>query len=193
MSSAGLSLAGGLGLAVAVTRFRFHGRKLLSGAVLLPMFVPGVVLGLGLLPVVRWSGLWGTTVALAAAHALVSLPVVFLLTRAALSGLDPDVDRAARGLGAGPWTAFRRVTLPLISPAVLTGGVIAVVLSANEFIVAVFLATPRKRTLPAALWPEARDQETPLLAAAACLTVLATAVGMAVAAAIWRSAGRPTR
>jgi ABC-type spermidine/putrescine transport system permease subunit II len=180
------SLVGGLGLAVAVTRFHFRGRRVLSGAVLLPMFVPAVVLGMGLLPLVRAAGLQGTTAAVAAAHSLASLPVVFLLMRAALERTDPDLEGAARGLGAGPCTAFRRVTLPLISPAILAGVVIAFILSANEFTLSVFLTTPRTKTLPAALWPEARDRETPILAAASCLTTLVTLVGMAVAARLLR-------
>jgi ABC-type spermidine/putrescine transport system permease subunit II len=172
------SLAGGLGLAVAVTRFHFRGRTLLAGAVLLPLFVPAVVLGMGLLPFVALAGLRGTVAALAAAHSLVSLPVVFLLLRSALLQADPDLERAARGLGAGPWGAFRRVTLPLIAPAVLAGAVVALILSANEFTLSLFLGTPRVRTVPAALWPEARDRDTPLLAAASCLTVLVTLLGV---------------
>jgi putative spermidine/putrescine transport system permease protein len=172
------SLVGGLGLAVAVTRFHFRGRTFLSGAVLLPLFVPAVVLGMGLLPLLARTELRGTVAALAAAHSLVSLPVVFLLLRSALTQADPDLERAARGLGAGPWGAFRRVTLPLIAPAVLAGAVVALILSVNEFTVSLFLGTPRVRTVPAALWPEARDRETPLLAAASCLTVLVTLAGM---------------
>jgi len=142
------------------------------------LFVPPVVLAMGMLPLVMIAGLRGTVFALAAAHALVSLPVVFLLLRSALSQLDPNLEPAARGLGASPLTAFRRVTLPLMYPAVLTGVVLAFILSANEFTLSVFLGTPRARTLPAALWPEARDKETPLLAAASCLSVLVTLAGM---------------
>lgn len=180
------SLVGGLGVALAVTRYRFYARTALSGAVLLPMFVPTVVLGMGLLPLMRAAGLWGTTASLAAAHSLISLPVVFLLLRSALSQADPDLEWAARGLGAGPVTAFRRVTLPLIYPAVLAGVVIAFILSVNEFVLALFLSTPQLRTLPAALWPEARDKETPLLAAASCLSVLVALSGLGMAAWLLR-------
>ncbi len=111
---------------------------------------------------------------------------MFLLLRSALEQTDPDLERAARGLGASPWVAFRRVTLPLIGPAVIAGAVIAFILSVNEFVLSVFLTTPRVRTLPAALWPESRYKETPILAAASCLTVLVTLIGMAVAARLLR-------
>ncbi len=180
------SLIGGLGLAVAVSRFHFHGRRLLSGSILLPLFVPAVVLAMGLLPLVRITRLWGSVFALAAAHSLTCLPVVFLVLRAALEKCDPALERAARGLGAGPCLAFRRITLPLILPAVFAGCVMALILSLNEFTIALFLSTPRVRTLPAALWPEARDKETPLLAAASCLSVLATLLGLLLARSVLR-------
>ncbi len=180
------SLLGGLGLAVAVTRFHFRGRQVISAVVLLPMFVPTVVLAMGLLPVMMTTGLRGTTAAIAAAHSLISLPVVFLLLRSTLAQVDPELEQAARGLGATPLAAFSRVTLPLIYPAVLASAVIAFILSVNEFILALFLSTPRVRTLPAALWPAARDRETPLLAAASCAMMLVTLVGMWIAARLLR-------
>jgi ABC-type spermidine/putrescine transport system permease subunit II len=180
------SVVGGVGLAVAVERFRFRGRRLLSGAVLAPLFVPPVVLAMGLLPLAVLAEVQGQSATLAAAHTLVGLPVVFLIARAALAHADPELELAARGLGAGPWTAFRRVTLPLVAPAVLAGAVVACVLSVNEFAFAVFLGTPRARTLPAALWPEARDKDTPLLAAASCLTVAFTLAGMWAASCLLR-------
>lgn len=180
------SLVIGLGLALAVERFHFRGRRLLCGAVLMPLFVPTVVLAMGLLPLVMRVGVQGQVWVLAAAHSLVSAPVVFLILREALAQTDPNLEWAARGLGAGPGTVFRRVTLPLVTPAVCAGAVVACIVSVNEFVFAVFLSTPRSRTLPAALWPEARDKETPLLAAASCLTVLFTLVAMGVAARLFR-------
>lgn len=182
-----VSVAGGLGLSIAVSRYHFRGRRLLSAAVLLPLFTPAVVLAMGLLPITMAVGLRGTVIAIVAAHSLVGLPVVFLIVRASLSQVDPDLERAARGLGAGPWRTFRRVTAPLIFPGVIAGGLAAFILSINEFVLALFLSTPRVRTLPAALWPAARDKETPLLAAASCLIALTSVVGMAAAMRLWQN------
>jgi putative spermidine/putrescine transport system permease protein len=180
------SLLGGVGLAMAVTRYHFRGRRLLGAAVLLPMFVPAVVLGMGLLPWVRWLGLWGTRLSLASAHALWSLPVVFLVVRAALEEVDADLESAARGLGASPFTTFRRVTMPVIAPSLLVGALMAFVLSLNEFTIALFLATPEIETLPKVIWPNLRYTLTPLVAAASVLTLLLTLLGLGCAAWLLR-------
>jgi ABC-type spermidine/putrescine transport system permease subunit II len=180
------SLAGGAGLAVAVTRYHFRGRRLLSAAVLLPLFVPAVVLGMGLLPWVRFLGLFGSVWPLVAGHGLWGLPVVFLVVRSALDGLDPALEAAARGLGASPSLTFRRVTLPLILPAVLSGAAMGFVLSLNEFMIALFLSTPATETLPRVIWPSLRYTLTPQVAAASCVTVLLTLLGLAAAAALLR-------
>ncbi|QJW94945.1 ABC transporter permease [Frigoriglobus tundricola] len=183
------SLVGGTGLAVAVARYHFRGRRLLSGAVLLPLFVPTVVLGMGLLPWVRVLGLWGSLWSLAAGHGLWSLPVVFLVVRSALEELDPSLEAAARGLGASPLLTFRRVTLPLIMPAVLSGAAMGFVLSLNEFMIALFLATPDTETLPKVIWPNLRYTLTPLVAAASCVTMLLTLLGLVLAASLLRVEG----
>jgi ABC-type spermidine/putrescine transport system permease subunit II len=180
------SLVGGTGLAVAVTRYHFRGRRLLSGVVLLPLLVPAVVLGMGLLPWVRFLGLWGSLWSLGAGHGLWSLPVVFLVVRSALEEVDPALEEAARGLGAPPLLTFRRVTLPLILPAVLSGAAMGFVLSLNEFMIALFLATPDTETLPKVIWPNLRYTLTPLVAAASCVTMLLTLLGLALATSLMR-------
>jgi ABC-type spermidine/putrescine transport system permease subunit II len=180
------ALAGGVGLATAVTRYHFRGRRLLSAAVLLPMFVPTVVIGMSLLPWLQMLGLWGTRLSLACAHAMWSLPVVFLVVRSALEEVDPDLERAARGLGAGPFTSFRRVTLPIIAPSLIVGALMAFVLSLNEFTLALFLATPEIETLPKVIWPNLRYTLTPLVAAASVVTMLLTLLGLGFAAWLLR-------
>jgi ABC-type spermidine/putrescine transport system permease subunit II len=184
--SVGAALTAGVGLAVAVTRYHFRGRRLLSAAVLLPLFVPAIVLGVGLFPWVRVLGLAGTRLSLAAAHALWSLPVVFLVARSALEELDPNLELAARGLGASGGLTFRRITLPAIAPALMVGALMAFVLSLNEFMIALFLATPDIETLPKVIWPSLRYTLTPLVAAASCLTMLLTLLGLGLAAWLLR-------
>jgi putative spermidine/putrescine transport system permease protein len=161
------SVVCGTGVALAVTRWHFRGARWLSMAVLLPFM--------------RALGLWGTLSSIAAAHSLWSLPVVFLVVRSALQELDPDLERAARGLGASASTVFVRVTLPLILPAVAAGATMAFVLSVNEFVMALFLGTPQTETLPKVIWPNLRYTLSPLVAAASGVFTLVTVAGLLVA------------
>ena len=175
------SIGCGTGVALAVTRWHFRGAQLLAAAVLLPLFVPGVVLGMALLPFMRALGLWGTLLSIAAAHSLWSLPVVFMVVRSALQEIDPDLESAARGLGAQPFAVFARVTLPLIMPAVAAGATMAFVLSINEFVMALFLGTPQAETLPKVIWPNLRYTLSPLVAAASGVFTLVTVTGLVTA------------
>jgi ABC-type spermidine/putrescine transport system permease subunit II len=184
--STAMALIAGTALAVAVTRHSFRGRRVLAGAVLLPLFVPPVVLGMGLLPLLYALGLWGSPWGLALAHTLLSLPVVFLVLRSALDDAGPELAEAARGLGAGPWQVFFRITLPLLRPAVLAGAAMAFVLSLNEFLLALFVGTPETETLPRVLWPALRYSLSPLVAVASCLTLLASLAALALAIGLWR-------
>lgn len=84
---------------------------------------------------------------------------------------------------------FRRVTLPLILPAVLSGAAMGFVLSLNEFMIALFLATPDTETLPKVIWPNLRYTLTPLVAAASCVTMLLTLLGLALTASLLRLEG----
>ncbi len=175
-----VALATGVPLALAVVRYSFPGRRFLSALVLAPLCVPPLVLGIGLLPLVHWLHLWGSGLPLALAHGLLGLPVVFLATRAALEGVRVELEEAARGLGAGAWQVFWRITWPLVRPGILGGAALAFVLSLNESMIALFLATPESETLPRVIWPELRYSLSPLVAVASGLTLAAT---LAVAAA----------
>jgi ABC-type spermidine/putrescine transport system permease subunit II len=172
--SALVALITGVPFATALVRYRFTGRGLLSALVLSPLCVPPLILGVGLLPLMHRVGLWGTWVGLALAHGLLGLPVVYLATQAALESLPPGLEDAARGLGAGPWQAFRRVTLPLVRPGVSAGAVLAFVLSLNESMMTLFLASGETETLARVIWPELRYSLSPLVAVASALTLIAT-------------------
>src|SRR5262245_28810528 len=100
--SAALATAFGTALAVGIAKRSVVTCLLLLAVVLMPLFIPPVVLGMGLLPLMILLGLEGSRMGLALAHAVVSLPVVFLVVRAALDEVGPELEQAARGLGASP-------------------------------------------------------------------------------------------
>lgn len=176
-----IAVAAGVPLAFAIARHRFRGRRAIAAAVLLPLSVPAAVLGMGLLPVMHATGLWGQPLGTALVHGLLGLPVIYLIARRHLDGVNPHLEAAARGLGATPWQTARRITLPLLRPAVTTGAAAAFALSLNEAMVSLFLATPTTETLPALAWAQLRYSPSPLVAVASCVSV---AVGATVALAV---------
>ncbi len=183
-----LSVVCGASVAVAIVRHRFRGRRLLQGAVMLPLFIPALILGMALLPMMRTLGLWGTHFSVAAAHSLWGLPLVFLAVRGALEDADANMEHAARGLGASAAQTFRLVTLPIISPAVAVGAMMAFIISLNELVMALFLCTSTNDTLPKVIWPNLRYTLSPLVAAASGVTVIVTLVLLAGATLLQRRA-----
>ena len=169
-----IALLSGTGAALAFERWLFRGRTLLGVAILTPLFVPPVVLGMQSLALHQRIGLWGTPLSIALAHSLWATPLVFTVMRAAIALVDPQFEEAARGLGASPLRAFALVTLPLITPALVISVFFAFIVSVNEFIMALFLATPRTQTLPTLIWPQVRYNLTPIVAAASGVTILIT-------------------
>jgi ABC-type spermidine/putrescine transport system permease subunit II len=170
--SAPIALVCGSSAALAVERCRLPGREVLSAALLAPLLLPPVVLGMQALGLHQRLGLWGSPLSLALAHSLWGAPVVFLVLRAALALVPAELEEAARGLGASPLRAYWSVTLPLVAPALVVAALLSLMISLNELVMALFLATPRLQTLPVVLWPEARHNLTPMVAAASVLTVL---------------------
>jgi ABC-type spermidine/putrescine transport system permease subunit II len=177
-----LSFPVGLLAAIGVTRYHLRWKAAASTAIMLPLFVPAVVLGIGSLVFHRAIGLWGTPLSIAAAHALWAIPLVFVVLRSTLAGVDRAVEEAAAGLGAGPARVLWEVTLPLVAPGVFVALLFAFIISTNEFIMALFLATPRTRTLPVVIWPQIRYLLTPIVAAASSVIIVITLVVLAVAA-----------
>src|SRR5206468_2249703 len=103
---------------------------------------------------------------------------------------DPDLEAAARGLGASAWQVAARVTLPLMRPALLAGAAAAFAASLNESMLTLFLATPSTETLPAMVWPQLRYSPSPLVAVASCVSV---GVALLVTLAVFALADRAAR
>ncbi|WP_026607622.1 ABC transporter permease [Methylocapsa acidiphila] len=174
--------------ALALDRFgRFRSRGLFAGAIYAPLVLPEVVMGLALLLFFVASGVERGFVTLVVAHATLSLGFVAILVRARLAGFDRSLEEAASDLGAGPATAFMRVTLPLIAPAVATGFLLAVTLSLDDLILASFNTGPGSTTLPMRIYSEVRLGVTPQINAMSTLLIGFVGTSLLLAALIGRS------
>lgn len=181
LMTTGISLFAGTTAALAFERFEFPGRKIINLFILLPLFVPPVVLGIQNLAWFQRIGLWGSLLSLALAHSLWATPLVFMVMCSALRGVDRRLEEAALGMGAPPLTVFWRVTFPLIVPGLLVSAFFAFIISLNEFIMSLFLATPKTQTISTMIWPQLRYNLTPLVAAASAVLLSMTVVVLAVA------------
>jgi putative spermidine/putrescine transport system permease protein len=123
--SAALSILAGTAAALGIARSGPTLRTLLTGLFVGPVVAPVIVLAVALYAIARAAGLVGTTTGLVIAHTMLALPYVALNVGVSLAALDPRLDLAAAGLGAGPWRNFRTVTLPMIAPGIIGGGVFA--------------------------------------------------------------------
>ncbi len=189
-SAAGLATVLGVMAALAVVRTDLPFRRLLSALFIAPLILPQIVLAIGLFPLMAKVGLLGTFPGIVLAHAVVTLPLVFLTVSAALRAVPRSYELAAMTLGSNPIRTFRYITLPLIGPGVVVGFVFALTFSFDELILAMFLTSPTTRTLPRLLWEQLNFEMTPVIAAAST-TLMAVTIGLlAVVACIVTAARR---
>jgi putative spermidine/putrescine transport system permease protein len=168
----------GVPAALAVTRYQFPGRDLMVTFFTLPLMVPGVILGLGLLLVLSRFRLTATYPGLFAAHLIVTTPFVIRTVSTGLMTLNRDVEEAAQSLGATPWRTFWRITFPLIAPSVIAGCAIAFLVSFDEVVLTLFLVGPRLTTLPVEVFKYVQFRTDPLVAALSVVLVAISIGGM---------------
>lgn len=174
-----IAVAAGTAAALGLARLPPASRKLATALFIGPVVAPVIVLAVGLYAIARSLGLVGTVTGLVLAHAMLALPYVALNVGVSVASLDPRLGLAAAGLGATPGRIFRTVTLPLILPGVVGGGVFAFVTSFDEVVLSVFLAGPRVKTLPVRIWEEVRVEYTPVVAVAATIMIALALAGAA--------------
>ena len=182
----------------AMNRFRrFRGRLVFGFMLMAPLVVPEVILGLSLLLLFvaaqSWIG-WPASrgiVTVTIAHASFAACFVAVLVRAQLSVFDRVLEEAALDLGARPLAVLWRVTLPGISPALVSGWLLAFTLSLDDLVVASFVSGPSATTLPMAVYSSVRIGVTPEINALA--TVFLGIVFVMVALAGWLMARQERR
>ena len=141
-----------------------------------PLIVPRMVVAVSLFYLYARLGLVGSTLGLVIGHAVIALPFFFIAVVAVLKTYDRRLDQAAASLGASPWIAARRVTLPLIGTGLVSAALFAFVVSFDELNVALFASGGLNATLPKLMWDEATLRFSPLLAAASTLMLVAMSV-----------------
>ena len=157
--------------AIGLTRADFRGKALIMSLLISPMVVPVVIVGVASYLFFAPLGLANGYLSLIVVHAVLGVPFVIITVSATLQGFNYNLVRAAASLGASPITAFRRVTLPLIAPGVISGALFAFATSFDEVVVTLFLAGPEQVTLPRQMFSGIRENLSPTIAAAATLLI----------------------
>ncbi len=147
-------------------------RGLIMGLLISPMIVPVVITAVGMYFFLGQIGLLNTFLGLIIAHTALAVPFVVITVGATLAGYDTTLNRAGASLGAPPLTVFVKVTLPLILPGVISGGLFAFVTSFDEVVCALFIASPEQRTLPKQMFSGIREQISPTITAVATVLIL---------------------
>jgi spermidine/putrescine transport system permease protein len=148
-ASTAISVVIGTPLALALARHRFRGRIATDAVIFTNIAAPEVVVGASLLSLFITLNVARGLVTIIIAHVAFSVVFVVVVVRARVQGLDRSIEKAAYDLGAGPWTTFQRVTLPLILPGIVAGALLAFAMSIDDFIITQFVAG---QTLTFPLW-----------------------------------------
>ena len=142
-----------------------------------PMIVPLIISGVAIFFFMAKVGLAATHTGIIIAHIILGTPFVVITVTATLSGFDHSVTRAAASLGSTPYNTFMKITLPLITPGVVSGALFAFVTSFDEVVVVLFLAGLENTTIPIQMWIGLREQLSPtILAVATCFIIMSTLI-----------------
>lgn len=138
----------GTATALALARYKFVGKKFYQAMLILPMIVPDIVLGIALLIFFVGAGFKLSLLTIIIGHTTFLSSYVFVVVSARLAGMDTSLEQASADLGAGPFTTFRRVTLPQIMPGVVGGFLLAFIISLDDVVITYFIAGVGSTTLP---------------------------------------------
>ncbi len=180
---------------ITLARFtKFRGRTLFSGLVTAPLIMPEVITGISMLIffilMADWLG-WPasrgfTTITLA--HITFSMVFVTTIINARMVQSDRAIEEAAMDLGSRPWQVMFDITLPVISPAILSGWLLAFTISLDDVVITAFTTGPGATTLPLLIWSKVKLGVTPDINALATLMVLTVGIGVMAAGFILNSA-----
>src|SRR5271155_4806930 len=165
--------------AYAFLRLEFPGKKLLLSLMLTPIIVPNIITAIAMYYLAGKLRLIGNLVWLGLCHSVVAMPVVLLILLSALHAVDPNLERAALGLGSSRLRVFFRVVLPIALPGVMSAALFAFLASFDELLISLFLAGVHAQTLPVRIWNSLNLQVEPTIAAVSAFLIAVTTLILA--------------
>ncbi|HYZ76165.1 MAG TPA: ABC transporter permease [Gaiellaceae bacterium] len=187
--ASGIALVLGTMAASAIHRFRFFGRESISFLLILPIALPGIITGMALNSFYVFSGLPFSIWTIVIGHATFCVVVVYNNILARLRRTSPSLIEASMDLGADGWQTFRFVTWPILSTAVVAGGLLAFALSFDEVIVTTFTAGAQT-TLPIFILDNLRQgQQLPIVNVVAFVVIVATIIPVTISQRLTRETG----
>lgn len=170
--SCGLSILIGTAGAIGMARSRFRTQGLLENVSMIPMMMPEIILGMAYLAFFSIIRIPFGILTLIIAHTTFCIPYIFINVQSRLVGLDPAYVEAARDLGASPTRAFYDVTLPLITPAILSGALLSFAMSMDDVVISFFVTGTTSNTLPLQVYSMLKMGVTPEVNALCTLMLL---------------------
>ncbi|MBR0724964.1 ABC transporter permease [Bradyrhizobium manausense] len=178
MATTAIGVPLGVAAAIPLVRSRFPAKAGINVLLLAPLALPGVVTGAGIYMMyvaaenVLDTDIKGTMVGLVAAHTMLTIPWTVRLVVASLQGLDEAIEEAAANLGAGPFTVFRRITLPMMRPGIVAAAMFSFIQSFENLDLTLLLVGPGRITLPVAMLNYLEFRMDPTLAAVATAQIV---------------------
>ena len=179
----------GTAASIALYRHEFRGKRLLQALLFPPIAIPWLITGTAMLIFFFGIGIGRGLHAILLGHVALALPYVIVVVSARLQTFAPELEEAARSLGANQWQVTRRVTLPWIMPGVIAGALFAFAVSFDQFVVSYFLATPGQGTLPVEIYAAIRKGFTPEINAVSTIIIVVSMGLMLLTARFFRFGG----
>lgn len=163
----------GIGASLAWLRVSPRARTILEALTITPIALPGLFIGVSLLIAFSLLNVSLGKLTIIVSHVVISLPILIIAMRARLALFDPMLEEASRDLGASTAQTFRRVTLPLIMPTLISAAILTFAISLDEFVVTGFVSGT-ETTLPMFIWSMMRRTVTPLINSISTVILIAT-------------------
>lgn len=162
-------------MAIGLSRYQFYGKKLIQGAAYLPLIIPDIAIAVATLVFLAVLAVPLSLWTIVAAHVVFCLAYVAVVVSTRLTNLDPHLEEAALDLGATPIQSLVFILLPQLAPAIISGCLLAFVLSMDDFLIASFTAGGGVNTIPVEIFSRVRTSVRPDMNALSVVLMAASA------------------